>query len=218
MSPSVTNHLTPDSLYTSQSRIASARMPRGSEPAPSSVIAYACRWSPRTSGSRYRSICWDVPCASTLDGLHTSTHRQFVSRPSCSCTTICSVRLRPPPPNSLGMLFAFRPESSTPCLIRACVSALSLPPLLSASSSAGCSTSSTSARVRARSCRSSGLRVKSIDSLSCSDRTERGRRAPEDQRGKNVGPLDPAQRRGVEVDVDIPERPVEPEREGPVDR
>ena len=36
-----------------------------------------------------------------------------MSRPSCSCVTICSVRLKPPPPNSVGMLLAPRPDSST---------------------------------------------------------------------------------------------------------
>ena len=60
-----------------------------SEPAPSSVIAYASRRSPRIAGRRYRSFCASVPRCSGIDGRHGMSQSAPVARPHCSSTSIC---------------------------------------------------------------------------------------------------------------------------------
>src|SRR5689334_8456648 len=118
------------------------------------------------------------------------------------------------------MLLAARPDSSTAWWMRACVSGERRPWFRSASSSTGCSTSSTSARTRARSWMSSGESEKSIMPPGWVSRwwVESGTRSDakpgyaEDQRGGEVlgrhagqlglgvGDLDLGKRVGVEAE------------------
>ena len=62
----------------------------GSEPACSSVIAYASRRSPRIAGRRYRSFCvLGRDGASGIDGRHGMSHSAPVALPHSSSTRIC---------------------------------------------------------------------------------------------------------------------------------
>ena len=90
MSPVVTNHFSPVMRQPSPSRTAFVWSTEGSEPAPSSVIAYACRRRPAISGRTYSSTCSGVAYLSTLDGRHGTSQSAFVARPSCSWASIWS--------------------------------------------------------------------------------------------------------------------------------
>jgi hypothetical protein len=83
-SPLVTCHFSPSRTHASPSRRAVVATIVTSEPAPSSVIAYASRRSPRHAGRRNRSFCSSVPAASGIDGRQGISQSAFVTRPHCS--------------------------------------------------------------------------------------------------------------------------------------
>ena len=85
-------------------------IPEGSEPAPSSVTAYASCSSPRSAGRSQRSICASEPEASTLYALGTCHESAFVERPNCSSTRNHSTCDHPWPPCSTRVQPAVQPR------------------------------------------------------------------------------------------------------------
>ncbi len=158
----------PSSTQASPSRRAVVRTIDGSDPACSSVIAYASRRSPRHAGRRYRSFCSSVAFASGIAGRHGMSQSAPVALPHCSSTTICCRTSNPRPPSRSAWLIALKPASSTACFAVAKLSGLS-PSCSSHSSSSGISTRSVKSRARSWSSRSSGVRRMSIGRASLAD-------------------------------------------------